>query len=620
MSALFYLKYYGLKLTDASATKAIKDNEDNLNHLYAQTQTSTNSKNRYQIAKNLRKEGEFAAAIYEFIQADSDASIKEDSNIQCGDLYAILGNFQQAADHYKKALNSNNKNAQTHLKLAKAYDELGESNLANTEYNYTLSQVDENMPLLLELESIWIRKIGIEPNNAEAHTNLGAVYQKLGDNQKALQEYSKAKALNPKNLTTRFNLGTLYQGQKEYELAIKAYDDVIQMEPNNTTARYYKASCLSELKQFEKAAEEYKKILTTEPNNLEVKKLMLEALNQTATPEEMLDNYAEAIKIGQSDGDTLYNYAYELHKANLLDDAIINYTKALNLNPKNTDAYINLAQAYKQKNDLSNESKTISEGLLNNPNNTNLKKYESELKADITATQANSALKMYQDGKYAEAIERYLTIEPKTSEIYTNIGSCYQALNNNEKAIEYYKLAFSKTPNNADIAVYLGQSYINTEDWANAQNYLAKALTLKPNDSDIKELYKYVTDKQDETALARVLEMYNKQDYTNALAILNNILVHNKNNAHAYYYKGMIFDVQKKYEQAIIEYQKATQISNEIPVAYYSIALDLEYLKQYNEALSNYQKYLSLEPEQNEYTQYAQSRIQALNEYANSKN
>ena len=619
-SALFYLKYYGLKLTDESAEKAIRDNESNLNYLYKQTQIATNLKNRYQIAKNLKKEGEFAASAYEFIQASEENSIKEDSLSQAGDLFTILGNHQQAADYYKKALTINKKNASNHLKLAKAYDALGEVNLANAEYNYTLSEAENNQPLMLELESIWIKKIGINPNDAEAHTNLGAVYQKLGDYPKALQEYSKAKALNPKNLTTRFNIGTLYQSQKEYNLAINAYDEVLQFNPQDTSARYYKASCLNELKQFDKAAEEYRKILAIEPNNTEAKNLMLDAMSKISSPEEMLNHYANATQNGAKDATTLYNYAYQLHKANRLDEAISNYIKSIQMDPKNPDCYINLAQAYKQKEDFTNATKVIADGLVQNPNNEALKKYESELKADNAVSKSITAADLYKEGRYAEAITQYQAIEPKTAETYVNIGSCYQAMNEDKKAIEYYKLAITKEPNNADIAFYLGQAYVNIEDWTNAKSYLTKALTIKPNDTNIKELFNYVVDQQDQVALERALDFYSKGDYANANAVLNNILSQNKNNAFAYYYRGMVYDAQKKYSQALAEYQKAVSLSNAIPEAYYSIALDLDYLGRYKEAYSNYQKYLSQSQSDNEYTQYAKNRMQELKQYATQQN
>ena len=611
-STLFYLKYYGTPLTDTTAQRAAEDGESNLDYLYRQTQIATNLKNRYQIAKNLRRDGDFSASAYEFIQASAEPSIAEDSFIQTGDLLTIMGNNQLAADYYKKAIKKNANNASSHLKLAKAYDALGEANLANTEYNYTLGKVDNNRALLLELESIWVKKIGNNPNNAEAHTNLGAVYQKLGDDTRALEEYEKSKSLNPKNVTTRFNIGTLYQGKKEYNLAITSYDEVLQLEPQNKDARFYKAQCYSELKQFEKAAEEYKKLLAFDPQNTQVKNLMLGAMSHISTPEEMLDNLAEATTSGPTDANTIYNYAYQLHKANKLDQAIANYQKSISLDATNADAYINMAQAYRQLNDFENASRTISNGLMKLPNNEELKKYAQEIKSDIQNIELAAASDLFKQGKYTEAIAKYTAIEPKTAEIYINLGACYQTMGDDKKAADYYKLALAKEPNNGNIAYYLGQSYSNLEDWATARSYLAKARTLKPDDNNIKELYNYVIDQQDQIALDRALDMYSKGDYTNALAILNNILSQNKNNAFAYYYRGLIYDAQKKYQLALNEYLKTVSISNAIPEAYYSIALDYDYLGQKKEAYLNYQKYISLTTAENEYTKYAKSRMNEI--------
>lgn len=616
-SALFFLKYYGAALTDASAIKAITENTGNLSYLYKQTQIATNLKNRYQIAKNLRREGNFSASAYEFIQASADATIAEDCYIQVGDLSVIMGNNQNAADYFKKALKINPNKATTHLKLAKAYEALNETNLANNEYNYTLSKTDNDNALLLELESIWIKKIGQNPNDAEAHTNLGAVYQKLNDYQKALQEYSKANSINPKNPITRFNLATLYQSQKDYKSAINTYDEVLQLEPQNKSARLYKAQCLTEIKQFEKAIEQYKKLLAENPNDTEVKSLMLEAMKQIASPEEMLDNFEQVTSTGATSPDTIYNYAYELHKANRLDEAITNYQKVIALDAKNVDAYINLAQAYKQKNDYINASAVISKGLAKLPNNTDLKKYSEELNKDIASIHNSVAYDMYKSGRYEEAIAKYTAIEPKTTEIYVNIGACYQALNNDKKAIEYYKLALAKEPQNGDIAYYLGQAYSNIEDWSNAQSYLAKARTLKPDDNNVKELYNYVIDQQDQIALERALDLYSKEQYASALAVLNNILSQNKNNAFAYYYRGLIYDAQKKYALAQAEYQKTIQLSNAIPEAYYSLALDYDYLGKRKEAYLQYQKYLTMTAEENEFTKYAKERLKELIQYAN---
>ena len=616
-SALFYLENYGIKLSDDSANNAILENTKNLNHLYNQTQIATNLKNRYQIAKNLRAEGEFAASAYEFIKASEEQSIQEDCFAQTGDLFALLGNHQQAADYYKKALSINNNSAPNHLKLAKAYDELGEATLANNEYNYTLSIADNNPALMLELESIWIKKLGLNANNAEAHTNLGAIYQKLGDYPKALQEYSKAKALNPKNLTTRFNIATLYQNQREYQLAISSYDEVLQFDPQNEKARYFKAMCLSELKEFAKATDEYRKLLELKPNDAEIRTLMLDNMSKVATPEEMLNNYAVAIQNGPVEGSIYYNYAYLLHKANKLDEAITNYKKAIQNNASTADAYINLAQAYKQKKDFVSASKIIEQGLSKYSNNEELLSYSNELKADNITEKLVAGSDLYRQGKFEEAIAKYESINPKTAEAYLNIGSCYQAMNNDLKAIENYKKAMIKDSNNSDIALYLGQSYINLEDWENAKSYLGKSISLNSDNKLARDLYNYVLEQLDQKKFQQVLDAYSKKEYTNALGILNNMLLQNKNNAFAYYYRGMIFDAQKKYSSAISDYEKTITHSSAIPEAYYSLAVDLEYLNRSKEALNYYKEYLKTTKENNEYTRYAQSRVEELSQYEN---
>lgn len=614
-SALFYLEFYGLKLTDASAQAAITDNTNNLNQLYRQTQIATNLKNRYQIAKNLKAEGEFAASAYEFITASQEKSIQEDCFVQIGDLYTILGNPQQAVDYYKKALSIDNNKALTHLKLAKAYDVLGESELANKEYNYTLGVAENDKSLMLELESIWIKKIGLNANNAEAHTNLGAVYQKLGEYSKALEEYAKAKTINPKNLTTRFNIGTLYQNLKDYQLAINSYDEVLQFEPNNQDARYYKAICLSELKQYAKATDEFRKLLALKPNDVQIRTLMLENMQKVATPQEMINNYSTAIKNGPVDGSIYYNYAYLLHKENRLDEAILNYNLAIQQNAGGVDSYINLAQAYKQKKDFLNASKIINAGLKKYPNNSALLKYSEELSADSVTEKLIAGSQLYKQGKFQEAISQYEVIEPKNAEVYLNIGSCYQAMNDDKKAIDFYKQAMIMDSNNSDIALYLGQSYLNLEDWENAKSYLGKSMTLNQNNKLAKDLYNYVVEQQEQVNLQRALDFYSKGQYSNALAVLNNMLVQNKNNAFVYYYKGMIFDAQKKYSLAVGEYKKMLSISNVIPEGYYTLAVDLEHLNQPREALYNYKKYLEVAPQANEYTRYAQARIEELSKY-----
>ena len=175
---------------------------------------------------------------------------------------------------------------------------------------------------------------------------------------------------------------------------------------------------------------------------------------------------------------------------------------------------------------------------------------------------------------------------------YYSLAEDYVSLKKYEKAIEYYKKILDHPDYRKSATMKLARTYALHKDWENAKSYLGKAVSLNQNNKLAKDLYNYVIEQQEQTILQKALDAYSQGQYTNALGILNNLISQNKNNAYAYYYKGMVFDAQKKYSLAVIEYKKMLSLSNSIPEGYYAIAVDLEYLKQYSEALSNYKKYL----------------------------
>ena len=51
----------------------------------------------------------------------------------------------------------------------------------------------------------WKRIIGSDPQNAQAHNNLGVAYEALGKTDEAIEAYSRATELDPSNKFYRFN-------------------------------------------------------------------------------------------------------------------------------------------------------------------------------------------------------------------------------------------------------------------------------------------------------------------------------------------------------------------------------------------------------------------------------
>ena len=73
------------------------------------------------------------------------------------------------------------------------------------------------------------KAIAINPNYAEAHTNLGLVYYNKGMFDEEIAEYKKAIAINPNYAKAHNNLAVVYYEQGQYDLAIKHCDKAIEL-------------------------------------------------------------------------------------------------------------------------------------------------------------------------------------------------------------------------------------------------------------------------------------------------------------------------------------------------------------------------------------------------------
>lgn len=617
-SAVFYMKYYNDEPVDAQYITDLNNIEESLDNVLYAIKADQTPKGHYMMGKSLRAQGEFAAAVTEFQQSQTDTTYRADSLANLGAIYYILNLNNQAVSYLDQALVLSPKNSELHLKLAGAYERLGKLDLAAEQYNLSLSKSSSNQDVLLSLENIWKQKVSQNPNDAEAHANLGAVYQKRNNFEAALAQYKKAEELNPSNVTTRLNMGTLFQAKKDYETAIEAYDTILDVNPNFKLAYLYKAQCYKAMGNKTAAIENYKLALNLDPNNQEIRDELYDVYETSMTPEEKLSYIYQQVQKEPNNAALLYRYAFELHKANKLSEAVTYYNQALKLNPKNEDTYMNLAQAYKQQGNYDKARTLLTEAKGLFPENTTIKKQLSAIDSETASLLYSDATKLFNQKKYQEAINLYNKIVPATAESLFGIGASYQALGNNAKAAEYYVKSLKLDANNADTAYYAALAYSNAGDFAQAKTYAKKSLALEANNKNAKDLLTYVIEQENTVKMDKAIDLFDKKQYAQALNILNGVISQDPKDSNAYYYRAMVYDAQKKYQPAINDYKKALQYNPQMIIAYYSIAVDYDYLAQYANALIYHKKYLAETKkigETNDYTRYSAKRIQDLKAY-----
>ncbi|MBU7011755.1 MAG: tetratricopeptide repeat protein [Theionarchaea archaeon] len=155
--------------------------------------------------------------------------------------YAILlyeiNRFEEAEDHYKKALDINPEDADAHNNYAILLYEINRFEEAEDHYKKALDINPEyadahyNYAILLEeinrfeeAEDHYKKALNINPEDAKAHNNYAILLEEINRFEEAEDHYKKALEINPEYAKAYGNLGILYSDQKKYSKAVKSLE------------------------------------------------------------------------------------------------------------------------------------------------------------------------------------------------------------------------------------------------------------------------------------------------------------------------------------------------------------------------------------------------------------
>ena len=618
--AVYYLKYDAP--LDSTPSPNASGNMDialkNLENAQLNLGQTSNTSFHFNKAKDLRSKGNFRGSIVEYYLALEGSPPNAEAYEAIGDMYRVLQNNERAANAYEKALNTNNNDAELHVKIGLAYEKAGKLNQAITSFNQASQINAQNMDALNALEKIWKDQISINPRNAAAHANLGTILQKKGNYNGALEEYNAAELIDPNNVLVRLNLGTLYQAKGDIQTAIKAYDTILSIEPKNTLAHYYKATALKQLKDYAAATKELNIILQIEPNNLMAKQELVEIAKVQGGVEnkDLLSILKETADSNPNNAKNQYDAAFEAHSKGDLMTAIRYYKKSIILDPRMTDAYSNLGAALMANKEYNEAKENLQKASELDPTNDNVLKLLSEVKELQSSSKYDEALKLHEAGKLNEAIKLYeeaLVTDPNNPEIYINLGAANQSNNLYPKAIIYYEKALSLDPKSSLAYYYMGTVYHTKNDLNKALENYKKALEIDPSNAQAKEALKSAEEGKSQTILSDSLDAYNKKDYLRSKALISKVLEIDPNNAIAHYYLGLVLEAQNNTNTAIENYKKATQLDPKMENAFYALAIALDKINNKKEAIIAYQNFITLAGQKNDtFVQYAKERLKQL--------
>lgn len=226
-----------------------------------------------------------------------------------------------------------------------------------------------------------------EPSSASVQVNLGNLYLKSKQWDKAIACYHQAIQLNPKLIVAYRNLAKIYQAlgkkreacevyfrlgeigseEKNYQLATECYHKAIELNPSHAQSHHNLGDVFNKQEKWTEAALAYSRAIKIDPNfswsynNLADVCLMRQQWSKAVY------FYQKAIKINSNFYWSYYNLGEALGKLFRWSEAALAYQKAIELKPDFAEAYAHLGDALVREERWSEGTKYYEKAIEINP-------------------------------------------------------------------------------------------------------------------------------------------------------------------------------------------------------------------------------------------------------------
>lgn len=512
--------------------------------------------------KNQKLYKEAIEVLYKVLSDDVDRETTVEVISQIGDLHILLKNYERAVEQYEKVLEIDPNHEHSRNKL---YD----IHFETKDYNKALSDAEvmcRNSKKPNDFVKYFCVLLKLQKND-----EIFKIYNALDENLKEdpnilyiislLDEKNKKEILkkvttaSPAFCEAKFDLAMIYYNENNFEEAEKLIDEVLKIK-RDSLCYYYKALIQIKRKDFFPA----------------------------------IDNLHHAIKTGKG---MFQDFYFELAKTymeiNWFEEAIGTIKKSITLCIENGEdkttidkRYLLLAWVFEKQGDFDNALFNLT--LIN-------KNSPIRLQSDIL-----EALIRYKKGdivKAKAALETMYETIPQVRDDLTlldTLGAIYKDLKLNNKAKEFYEKHIEHYPDSIHTVCEFVDLLIDMEDYDEALQYIDKY-------SSYGKIASFLNSK------ARIC--FRKKDYDGALSALDELIGYDKNNAEAYYFKGLILNKKGEFQKALKFVEAALEL-NPVPAKYYAQAAEAHLgLGFFNEAMLYIKEAIEIAPDDINYKKCA---------------
>ena len=170
-------------------------------------------------------------------------------------------------------------------------------------------------------ETLWNHTLTVTGENDVAHNNLGFLFLRRGELDKAISEFQAALNIRSKNIETHYslgaaliqnNLGNALARKQLWDEAIDHLQEAVRLRPDYADAYFNLGSVLFQQGRIDQAIAQWQKALAIRPTDAEAHRSLASALRKEGKLKEAIAEYEQALNVVPEDSVALNNLAWIL--------------------------------------------------------------------------------------------------------------------------------------------------------------------------------------------------------------------------------------------------------------------------------------------------------------------
>ena len=170
-------------------------------------------------------------------------------------------------------------------------------------------------------ETLWNHTLAVTGENDVAHNNLGFLFLRSGELDKAISQFQAALNIRSRNTETHYslgaaliqsNLGNALARKQLWDEAIDHLQEAVRLRPDYADAYFNLGSVLFQQGRIDQAIVQWQKALAIRPRDAEAHRNVASALRKQGNVKEAISEYEQALNIVPEDSVALNNLAWIL--------------------------------------------------------------------------------------------------------------------------------------------------------------------------------------------------------------------------------------------------------------------------------------------------------------------